>query len=222
MALCLSLPVSKTIGRLRPLHPDTLAVGVDHDRIGGQHVIHASGLPTRWPRWAHRRADGWPGRRAGSGAPPRWWTTAPAPRLPRRIRASARSRAQLFGRRGTHLSAMFPEIVEVLPAALGGRTAIVDGEIVALDHRARPSFSRLQRRLRSPRPRALVSAVPAGLFVFDVLHWAGRDVTGSALYTAAGLVGRPGDRRRSAGPSATGVAGRNRRHHPRCRGSVRP
>ena len=87
--------------------------------------------------------------------------------------------AEIFSRHGTHLSTMFPEIVEALPAALGGRAAIVDGEIVALDHRARPSFSRLQRRLRSPRPRPpLLEAFPAALFVFDILHWHGHDVTG--------------------------------------------
>lgn len=127
--------------------------------------------------------------------------------------------AQLFGRRGTHLSAMFPEIVEVLPAALGGRTAIVDGEIVALDHRARPSFSRLQRRLRSPRPRAsLVSAVPAALFVFDVLHCGGRDVTGWPYTERRALLEDLGIGVAPPVLLSTGVAGRNRRHHPRCRG----
>ena len=35
---------SSPVARLRPLHPDTLAVGVDHHRIAGQHMSHACGL----------------------------------------------------------------------------------------------------------------------------------------------------------------------------------
>jgi bifunctional non-homologous end joining protein LigD len=61
---------------------------------------------------------------------------------------------------------------------LAARTAILDGEIVALDRHARPSFELVQRRMRSTRPPAhLVTAVPAIFFVFDVLYLDGADVT---------------------------------------------
>lgn len=85
---------------------------------------------------------------------------------------------ELFSRQATNLTTCFPEITRGLSEALAGRSAIVDGEIVALDTRARPSFERLQRRLRSTRPSAhLISAVPTVYAAFDVLHLDGCDVT---------------------------------------------
>jgi bifunctional non-homologous end joining protein LigD len=76
---------------------------------------------------------------------------------------------ELFSRRATNLTACFPEITRGLSEALAGRTAILDGEIVALDTRARPSFERIQRRLRTTRPAAhLITAVPT----IYALFWA--------------------------------------------------
>ena len=39
---------SSALPVFRPLHTDTQAVGVDHDRVAGQHVTDAGGLQTRW------------------------------------------------------------------------------------------------------------------------------------------------------------------------------
>jgi len=75
----------------------------------------------------------------------------------------------LANRRGGDATAAYPELAG-LAGALGGRSAVLDGEVVALDDQGRPSFQRLQRRMhqRSPSP-ALLAAVPVAFAVFDVL-----------------------------------------------------
>ena len=66
-----------------------------------------------------------------------------------------------------------------LATALEGRAAILDGEIVTLDRRTgAPRFQLLQRRLAVARPRAVLQAsVPASLWIFDILHLDGADLT---------------------------------------------
>ena len=96
-----------------------------------------------------------------------------------RMLARCGHNVQLFSRHATDLTTCFPEITHGLSEALAGRSAILDGEIVAFDKRARPSFERIQRRLRTRRPTAhLITAVPAMYVVFDVLYLDGSDVTG--------------------------------------------
>jgi bifunctional non-homologous end joining protein LigD len=62
---------------------------------------------------------------------------------------------------------------------LQGRAAILDGEIVTLDRRTgAPRFQLLQRRLAVAHPRAVLQAsVPASLWIFDILHLDGADLT---------------------------------------------
>ncbi|CAM3302085.1 ATP dependent DNA ligase-like protein [Williamsia muralis] len=84
----------------------------------------------------------------------------------------------MWSRHRNNFSSHFSEIVAGVPAALGGRQAILDGEIVVLDAARRPSFSRLQRRLRIPKPSPQVlRAVPAAFYPFDMLALDGRDTT---------------------------------------------
>ncbi len=73
----------------------------------------------------------------------------------------------LLSRRGNSFNAQFPAIVGAL-GSLPLRTA-VDGELVALDPAGRPNFNLLQNH-RSSRPKVV-------LFVFDLLHLRGRDLT---------------------------------------------
>jgi bifunctional non-homologous end joining protein LigD len=95
-----------------------------------------------------------------------------------RIRADGEV-VQLYSRNDNNLSAAFPEVCAAVGAALGGRRVILDGEIVALDSHARPDFQRLQRRLRVSRPTSsLRAALPSTVFVFDLLHLDGKDLTG--------------------------------------------
>lgn len=84
----------------------------------------------------------------------------------------------VFSRNGADVSLTFPELASV-SQAVGGRSVVLDGEIVALDAQGRPSFTRLQRRWpqqRRPRP-ALLREVPVRLMAFDVIAVDGRDLT---------------------------------------------
>jgi bifunctional non-homologous end joining protein LigD len=86
------------------------------------------------------------------------------------IRALARidGTAELFSRQATRLSSCFPEITDGLVEAPAGRNTILDGEIVALDQHARPSFELIQRCIPNTRPPArLLATVPV---MFDVVR----------------------------------------------------
>ena len=52
----------------------------------------------------------------------------------------------LLSRNGADITRTFPEITAALPEAVGKRSVVLDGEIVALDEAGAPSFSRLQQR----------------------------------------------------------------------------
>lgn len=96
-----------------------------------------------------------------------------------RLLARCGERVELFSRQATNLTACFPEIVDALSISLGGRPVILDGELVAFDHNARPNFELIQRRLRAPRPGAhLLSSVPVTFCVFDIIYLDGHDLTG--------------------------------------------
>ena len=76
----------------------------------------------------------------------------------------------IASRLGNDVTGAYPELA-ALAAALDGRSAVLDGEIVAFDERTgRPSFQRLQRRMhvRAPSPQ-LRREVPVQLLLFDVL-----------------------------------------------------
>ena len=78
---------------------------------------------------------------------------------------------KLSARRGADHTPRYPELA-AFPSALGGHSAILDGEIVAFDDEGRPRFQLLQRRMglstaATIRRRAVET--PATYVVFDVL-----------------------------------------------------
>lgn len=84
---------------------------------------------------------------------------------------------RLVSRNQNELTARYPELKD-LPKAIHGRNAIVDGEVVALDNRGRPSFSLMQQRtgFRPGGKRGPVNAaVPVLYFAFDLLYLDGYD-----------------------------------------------
>jgi bifunctional non-homologous end joining protein LigD len=75
--------------------------------------------------------------------------------------------ARMVSRNGNVLD-QYPEL-STLPLQVNARTAIVDGEIAALDHRGVPSFEMLQRQQ------------PAVFYAFDLLYLDGCDLRGLPL-----------------------------------------
>jgi bifunctional non-homologous end joining protein LigD len=79
---------------------------------------------------------------------------------------------------GKDATASFPELAG-LGATLGVRSAVLDGEIVALDDAGRPSFGRLQQRMHVTDRRAAAeraTTVPCVLLLFDLLALDGRSL----------------------------------------------
>jgi bifunctional non-homologous end joining protein LigD len=84
---------------------------------------------------------------------------------------------RLVARRGGEVTRVYPEVTAALAALPGGDLAL-DGEIVALDARGRPSFPRLARRIHlaaAPAVAAAARTTPVTAFVFDLLVVDGRD-----------------------------------------------
>ncbi len=110
---------------------------------------------------------------AASTAPPRTfdgWLIEPKWDGVRAIVTVHDGRVTITSRLGNDVTGGYPEL-EALAGALGGRSAVLDGEIVAFDERTgRPSFQRLQRRMHVRQPSAqLRRDVPVQLLLFDVL-----------------------------------------------------
>lgn len=72
------------------------------------------------------------------------------------------------GRRGVDATGRYPEL-QVLADLLPGRSAVLDGEVVAFDERGLPSFQRLQHRMHQDRPDArLARRYPVHYVAFDL------------------------------------------------------
>jgi bifunctional non-homologous end joining protein LigD len=84
--------------------------------------------------------------------------------------AIAGGKAKVFTRSGLDWSAKFPEIVEAA-AALDVDSALIDGEICALDGEGRPDFSALRIAIKD------VGSTGLTLFAFDLLILNGKDLT---------------------------------------------
>lgn len=100
-------------------------------------------------------------------------------------------RLRLFTRSGTDVTARYPEIVA--NPGFGPADAVVDGEIVALDARGRPSFTRLQNRMNLTKPREIAHEAPrtpVRYYLFDVLSAEGRDTTTLPLHERRGILDR--------------------------------
>ena len=92
-------------------------------------------------------------------------------------------RVRLVSRNQNDLTAQFPELGS-LPQFLKAESAILDGEIVALDEEGRPSFSLMQQRTGfQPGKRRLArrEGVPVIYHAFDLLYLDGFDLRRVAL-----------------------------------------
>jgi bifunctional non-homologous end joining protein LigD len=96
----------------------------------------------------------------------------------RAIAAVDAGRIRLTARRGNEVTDRYPEL-HTLGDALGSTSALVDGEIVALDAKGRPSFELLQPRMHvasASTARQLAARMPVVYMVFDVLWLDGHNV----------------------------------------------
>ncbi|MFD4749799.1 non-homologous end-joining DNA ligase [Streptomyces rubiginosohelvolus] len=79
----------------------------------------------------------------------------------------------LRARSGTDITATYPELLP-LADALGARSAVLDGEIVALDDQGRSDFERLQQRMglvgAPAKASRMAARVPTHLMLFDLVH----------------------------------------------------
>jgi len=87
-------------------------------------------------------------------------------------------KVRLVSRNHNDLTAQFAEL-RALPASIRAQSAVLDGEVVALDPEGRASFSLIQQRtgLRRPGQRtAPQHDVPILYYVFDLLYLDGYDL----------------------------------------------
>jgi len=80
-------------------------------------------------------------------------------------------RVRLISRTGEEITPRYPE-VHAMGRALGSREVILDGEVVALDERGRPSFEEIQQRMgltSESEIRRKMKDVPVTYMVFDLL-----------------------------------------------------
>lgn len=85
---------------------------------------------------------------------------------------------RLFSRNHLEATFRYPELAE-LGRALGDRSAILDGEIIAIDQHGNPDFPLLQKRMNVTRPSAVEKAareIQVSFVLFDVLYLDGRDL----------------------------------------------
>jgi len=90
-------------------------------------------------------------------------------------------RLRLTGRKTNDVTRQYPELEAMEIAA---KSAILDGEICALDDKGRPVFERIQPRIMASDAgaiRQMTKSRPVVFFAFDLLYLDGRDLRGKPL-----------------------------------------
>jgi bifunctional non-homologous end joining protein LigD len=83
----------------------------------------------------------------------------------------------LISRNGKNLTGTFPELAAPLRAAVKPRSAVLDGEIVAIDRKGRPNFGFLQSRAGLTEEESAARSATIELMLFDLLELDGHDIT---------------------------------------------
>jgi len=82
---------------------------------------------------------------------------------------------RLISRNEKNLTEAFPAVRDAI-STIKAKSAVLDGEIVAIDDQGRPSFQALQHRTLLAAGHRLV------YYAFDLLHLDGRDLAGAPLH----------------------------------------
>jgi DNA ligase-1 len=85
---------------------------------------------------------------------------------------------EVFSRRLTNVTQSLPEIVETVKRNIKAQSAIVEGEVVALDRAGYPiAFQHLMRRFKRIRDvTSMAQRIPLTLYLFDVLYLNGESL----------------------------------------------
>jgi bifunctional non-homologous end joining protein LigD len=89
---------------------------------------------------------------------------------------------RLISRSGEDVTGRYPEI-HAMGRALGSREVVLDGEVVALDDKGRPSFEEIQQRMgltSDTEIRRKMKVVPVTYMIFDVVWQDGHSLSGVA------------------------------------------
>ncbi|HZE24224.1 MAG TPA: non-homologous end-joining DNA ligase, partial [Blattabacteriaceae bacterium] len=94
-----------------------------------------------------------------------------------------RGKVRMVSRRGTNLDKQFAAVAQALAQSVKADTAIIDGEVVALDEDGNPSFQHLQNLTGfGTKPAFKGMAQPKlNFFAFDLLYLNGYDLRKAAL-----------------------------------------
>ena len=98
----------------------------------------------------------------------------------RAIAAVGGAGTRLFTRNANDVTVSYPDVAERMADALAGRSAVLDGEIVAINTKGRPDFGLLQTRMKLTRKADVQKAVgrtPVQLLLFDILELDGESLT---------------------------------------------
>jgi bifunctional non-homologous end joining protein LigD len=90
---------------------------------------------------------------------------------------------RMISRNGNVIDRQYPEL-SILPHQIKAQTAIIDGEIAALNERGVPSFELLQRRINVADESSVATLArhhPVVFYAFDLLYLDGRDLRGEKL-----------------------------------------
>ncbi len=90
---------------------------------------------------------------------------------------------RIISRSGKPCERQYPEL-SVLPRFIDAQSAVLDGEICAIDEQGRPRFSLIQPRIMAADPSsvaAMARSKPVTLFLFDLLYLDGHDLRGVPL-----------------------------------------
>jgi bifunctional non-homologous end joining protein LigD len=94
------------------------------------------------------------------------------------VRVADTGETRITSRSGSDHTPRYPELGAVFGPALGGRAAVLDGEVVALNAAGRPEFELMQRRAMHEPTANLRAEVPVVYFAFDLLQ-----IDGESLLT---------------------------------------
>ena len=84
------------------------------------------------------------------------------------------AKVRLLSRRGNDFTKRFAKVVEAV-SKINADSVLIDGEVVAVDEKGRPSFQVLQNRARLPAKFQLL------YYAFDLLHLNGEDLRRAPL-----------------------------------------